>query len=46
MKKILNAIGQFCKFLFLTPSWGSKRRKAQQEYEDMLDSAKGGSDVQ
>lgn len=37
MKKILDAIWQFYKFLFLTPSWGSKRRQKQQEYEEMLD---------
>ena len=27
------------KFLLFTPSWGSKRRKAQQEYEERLDAA-------
>lgn len=46
MKKILDAVWQFCKYLFLTPSWGSKRRQAQREYEEMLDRAKGGADVQ
>lgn len=39
MKKILDTIRQFCKYFFLTPSWGSKRRQKQQEYEEMLDRA-------
>ena len=39
MKKLLNAVWQFCRFLFLTPSWGSKNRLAQQEYEERLDRA-------
>lgn len=37
--------GSFASTFSPTPSWGSKRRQAQQEYEDMLDWAKGGSDV-
>ena len=39
IRKITSIVGQFCEYLFLTPSWGSKRRRAQQEYEDKLDSA-------
>jgi len=35
--KILKAIWEFCKYLFFTPSWGSKRRQAQQEYEQALE---------
>lgn len=44
MKKLLNAVWQFCSFLFLTPSWGSKRRRAQQEYEEGLERAVSESD--
>ena len=39
IKKFFNAVGQFFKYLFLTPSWGRKRRQAQQEYEETLDRA-------
>ena len=39
MKQFFITIGQFFKYLLFTPSWGSKRRKAQQEYEDKLDCA-------
>ncbi len=28
------------RYLFLTPSWGSKRRAAQREYEERLDASK------
>lgn len=41
-----NGVWQYFNYLFLTPSWGSKRRQAQWKYEDMLDGAKSGSDVQ
>lgn len=46
MKNLLDAIWQFCRFLFLTPSWGSKKRRAQQEYEERLDKAMSESDNQ
>ena len=32
-------IGQFCRYLLLTPAGGSKRRAEQQAYEDRLDEA-------
>ncbi len=32
-------IGQFFRYLFLTPAGGSKRRAEQQAYEDRLDEA-------
>ena len=32
----LNAIWQFCHYLFW-PQWGSKRRRAQEEYERILE---------
>ena len=35
VKGVLNAIWQFCRYLFL-PQWGSKRCRAQEEYEGML----------
>lgn len=36
VKGVLNAIWQFCRYL-LCPQWGSKRRRAQEEYERMLE---------
>ena len=36
LKGVLNAIWQFCRYLFW-PQWGSKRRRAQEEYERMLE---------
>ena len=36
VKGVLNAIWQFCRYLFW-PQWGSKRRRAQEEYERMLE---------
>ena len=36
---ILKGVWEFCKYLFLTPSWGSKRRAEQREYEERLDEA-------
>ena len=41
----LKAVWQFCSYLLFTPSWGSKRRKAQMEYEEMLDRANSCQDV-
>ena len=39
IKDLIKGVWQFCSFLLFTPSWGSKRRKAQMEYEGMLDRA-------
>lgn len=39
IKAFLKGIGQFCKYLFFTPSWGSKHRQAQREYDEQLDAA-------
>lgn len=36
VKGVLNGIWQFCSYLFW-PQWGSKRRRAQEEYERMLE---------
>ena len=36
VKGVLNGIWQFCRYLFW-PQWGSKRRRAQEEYERMLE---------
>ena len=36
VKGVLNGIWQFCRYLFC-PHWGSKRRRAQEEYERMLE---------
>ena len=36
VKDVLNAIWQFCRYLFW-PQWGNKRRRAQEEYERMLE---------
>jgi len=36
VKGVLNIIWQFCRYLFW-PQWGSKRRRAQEEYEGMLE---------
>lgn len=36
IKGVLNAIWQFCRYLFW-PQWGSKCRRAQKEYERMLE---------
>ena len=38
-KGVLNGIWQFCRYLFW-PQWGSKRRRAQEEYERMLEEGK------
>ena len=37
IKGFFKGVGQFCKYLFLTPAGGSKRRQAQQEYEQALE---------
>jgi hypothetical protein len=37
IKRILDAVWEAFRYLFLTPSWGSKRRRAQEEYERMLE---------
>lgn len=37
MKALMKGVWQFCSYLFFTPSWGSKRRNAQKEYEERLD---------
>ena len=37
MKAFMKGVGKLCSYLFFTPSWGSKRRKAQKEYEEHLD---------
>lgn len=36
LKGVLNGIWLFCRYLFL-PQWGSKRRRAQEEYESKLE---------
>ena len=42
MKSLFKGIGQFFRYLFLTPAGGSKRRAEQQAYEDRLDEAMKG----
>lgn len=37
IKRILDAVWEAFRYLFLTPSWGSKRRAEQREYERMLE---------
>ena len=37
VKGLFKGIGQFFRYLFLTPAGGSKRRAEQQAYEDRLD---------
>ena len=39
VKGFFKGIGQFFRYFFLTPSWGSKRRAEQQAYEGRLDEA-------
>ena len=39
IKGFFKGIGVFFRYLFLTPSWGSKRRAEQQAYEERLDEA-------
>ena len=39
IKRILSAVWETFRYLFLTPSWGSKRRSEQREYEERLDEA-------
>ena len=38
-KGLFIGIGQFFRYLFLTPAGGSKRRVEQQAYEERLDEA-------
>ena len=40
IERILDAVWKAFRYLFLTPSWGSKRRHAQEEYEKMLEDGK------
>lgn len=42
MKSLFKGIGEFFRYLFLTPAGGSKRRAEQQAYEDRLDEAMKG----
>ena len=42
VKGLFKGIGQFLRYLFLTPAGGSKRRAEQQAYEDRLDEAMKG----
>ena len=37
IKRILDAVWEAFRYLFLTPSWGSKRRRAQEEDERRLE---------
>lgn len=37
IKRILDAVWEAFRYLFLTPIWGSKRRAEQREYERMLE---------
>lgn len=39
VKGFVKGVGEFFRYLFLTPSWGSKRRAEQLAYEDRLDEA-------
>ena len=39
VKRILEVVWEFCKYLFLTPAGGSKRHAEQQAYEGQLDEA-------
>jgi hypothetical protein len=39
VKGFFKGIGQFFRYLFLTPAGGSKRRAEQQAYEEQLDEA-------
>ena len=38
-KSIFRHIWEVIRFILFTPSWGSKRRAEQREYEDRLDEA-------
>ena len=42
VKGLFKGIGEFLRYLFLTPAGGSKRRAEQQAYEDRLDEAMKG----
>ena len=42
VKGLFKGIGQFFRYLFLTPAGGSKRRAEQQAYEDRPDEAMKG----
>jgi len=42
VKGLFKGIGEFFRYLFLTPAGGSKRRAEQQAYEDRLDEAMKG----
>ena len=37
IKRILDAVWEAFRYLYLAPSWGSKRRRAQEEYERVLE---------
>lgn len=37
IKRILDAVWEAFRYLFITSSWGSKRRAEQREYERMLE---------
>lgn len=39
IKGFFKGMWEAFRYLFLTPSWGSKRRAAQREYEERLDEA-------
>ena len=39
VKGFFKGFWEVFKYLFLTPSWGSKRRAEQQAYEERLDEA-------
>lgn len=39
VKGFFKGLWEGFKYLFLTPNWGSKRRREQQAYEDWLDEA-------
>ena len=39
VKGFFKGLWEGVKYLFLTPSWGSKRRREQQAYEERLDEA-------
>ena len=40
VKGFFKGIGQFFRYLFLTPAGGSKRRAEQQAYEERLERSK------
>lgn len=44
VKGFFKGLWEGFKFLFLTPSWGSKRRRKQQAYEERLEAGRNVND--